>query len=117
MLTGESCVARRSIAVPSLPMHTHGHACAPARSVTPTGQKRPRTVCHHRYPGPDRKRGPAMHDDPTLPDSPPGDVLGDLRWHWGEAYEITGSYWQWRAVRRDNGCALTADSADGLHDL
>lgn len=42
--------------------------------------------------------------------------LAGLRWHWGDAYEIT---WAgvFRAVRRDNGSVLTARSAEELRML
>jgi len=42
--------------------------------------------------------------------------LADLRWHWDGAYEIN---WAgvFRAVRRDNGLALQAGSADELRTL
>lgn len=42
--------------------------------------------------------------------------LVDLRWHWGDAYEINwcGAF---RGVRRDNGLALKAASADELRVL
>lgn len=34
-----------------------------------------------------------------------------LRWHWGDAYEITRVHGMFRAVRRDNGAAVCAPSA------
>ena len=40
--------------------------------------------------------------------------LGSLRWHWGTAYEISGIIGVWRAERRDNGRALTADDPEKL---
>ncbi len=40
--------------------------------------------------------------------------LEGLRWHWGEAYEITRTFGMYRAVRRDNGAAVTARSAAKL---
>jgi hypothetical protein len=45
-----------------------------------------------------------------------GMQLGDLRWHWGDAYEITwaGAF---VAVRRDNGLVLQTESADELRAL
>ena len=45
-----------------------------------------------------------------------GMQLADLRWHWGDAYEINWSG-AFRGVRRDNGLALVAASADGLRAL
>jgi len=45
-----------------------------------------------------------------------GMQLADLRWHWGDAYEITWAS-EFRAVRRDNGLALQAESADELRTL
>ena len=41
--------------------------------------------------------------------------LADLRWHWGDAYEINwaGTF---RGVRRDNGLPLEAASAEELRD-
>ena len=45
-----------------------------------------------------------------------GMQLADLRWHWGDAYEITWTG-EFRAVRRDNGLALQAESADELRTL
>ena len=40
--------------------------------------------------------------------------LGDLRWHWGSAYVITGIIGAWRAERRDDGRVLTADDPEKL---
>jgi hypothetical protein len=42
--------------------------------------------------------------------------LADLRWHWGDAYEINwaGAF---RGARRDNGLELVAESADELRAL
>lgn len=37
--------------------------------------------------------------------------LEHLRWHWGEAYEITRTLGMFRAVRRDNGAAVAAPTA------
>jgi len=37
--------------------------------------------------------------------------LADLRYHWGAAYEITQAGGTFRACRRDDGTALTADAA------
>jgi hypothetical protein len=45
-----------------------------------------------------------------------GMQLADLGWHWGDAYEITWAG-EFRAVRRDNGLALQAESADKLRTL
>lgn len=45
-----------------------------------------------------------------------GMQLADLRWHWGDAYEINWAG-EVRAVRRDNGLALVAASADELRTL
>ena len=45
-----------------------------------------------------------------------GMQLADLRWHWGDAYEITWAG-EFRAVRRDNGLALRAESVDELRTL
>ena len=42
--------------------------------------------------------------------------LADLRWHWGDAYEITWAG-EFRAVRRDNCLVLQAASADELRTL
>ena len=42
--------------------------------------------------------------------------LADLRWHWGDAYEITWTG-EFRAVRRDNGLALETAWADELRTL
>lgn len=41
-------------------------------------------------------------------------LLGDLRWHWGGAYVITGIIGAWRAERRDDGRVLTADDPEKL---
>ena len=45
--------------------------------------------------------------------------LGELRFHWGEAYII--EYFRgpdlWLAQRRDNGTTLKAATAARLHDL
>lgn len=40
--------------------------------------------------------------------------LAELRHHWGDPYEISGITGHWRAVRRDDGTALTAGSSEGL---
>lgn len=38
-----------------------------------------------------------------------------LQWHWGTAYEVTADErGGWRAVRRDDGVPLDAESADEL---
>jgi hypothetical protein len=44
-------------------------------------------------------------------------ALADLRWHWGEAYEITEACGVWRAVRLDNQRAVVATEAEELRDL
>ena len=44
-------------------------------------------------------------------------ALADLRWNWGEAYEITEAIGVWRAVRLDNQRTLVASDAGELHDL
>lgn len=40
--------------------------------------------------------------------------LGDLRWHWGAAYVISGIIGTWRAERRDDGRTVTADDPEKL---
>lgn len=45
-----------------------------------------------------------------------GVQLADLRWHWGDAYQINWAG-EFRAVRRDNGLALQAAWADELRTL
>jgi hypothetical protein len=40
--------------------------------------------------------------------------LACLRWHWGEAYEITRVLGVFRAVRRDDGAAVCAPTAKTL---
>jgi len=45
-----------------------------------------------------------------------GMQLADLRWHWGDAYEITWAG-EFLGVRRDNGLALQAESAEELRAL
>jgi hypothetical protein len=45
--------------------------------------------------------------------SEPG-ALADLRHHWGEAYEINYRLGQYRAVRKDDGSMVRADSAGEL---
>lgn len=40
--------------------------------------------------------------------------LGDLCWHWGGAYVITGIIGAWRAERRDDGRVLTANDPEKL---
>jgi hypothetical protein len=42
--------------------------------------------------------------------------LADLRWNWGDPYEISGIMGHWRAVRRDDGTTLTAGSSEGLRE-
>ena len=44
-------------------------------------------------------------------------ALADLRWHWGEAYEITEALGVWRAVRLDNQVALVAGDPEELRAL
>jgi hypothetical protein len=44
-------------------------------------------------------------------------ALDDLKWHWGDAYEITEALGVWRAVRRDNQVSLIARGPDELHNL
>jgi hypothetical protein len=39
-----------------------------------------------------------------------GVVFRNLQWHWGGAYQITGSAEHWLARRRDNGRLVTAQS-------
>ena len=41
--------------------------------------------------------------------------LADLRWHWGDAYEINWSG-AFRAVRRDNGLVLDGRFGGGAAD-
>ena len=43
-----------------------------------------------------------------------GSELDSLRFHWGAAYEIGYRLGQYRAVRRDDGSVVRADSADEL---
>jgi hypothetical protein len=42
------------------------------------------------------------------------DDLADIRWHWGDAYEITWEHGMFRAVRRDDGSAGIALTAELL---
>jgi hypothetical protein len=42
------------------------------------------------------------------------DDLTALRWRWGEAYEITVTSGIFRAVRRDDGSAANATTAERL---
>jgi hypothetical protein len=42
------------------------------------------------------------------------DDLAVLRWHWGEAYEITMRGGIYRAARRDDGAVVTAPTAERL---
>jgi len=44
-------------------------------------------------------------------------ALADLRWHWGEAYEISEALGVWRAVRLDNGLTLVAIDPEELRAL
>lgn len=45
------------------------------------------------------------------------DPLDELRWHWGDAYEIERADDGWRARRRDGlGGWMTAPSAEELRD-
>lgn len=44
-------------------------------------------------------------------------ALADLRWNWGDAYEITEAVGVWRAVRLDNQRTLVASDAGELRDL
>jgi hypothetical protein len=44
-------------------------------------------------------------------------ALADLRWHWGDAYEISEASGAWRAVRLDNGVTLVASDPGELRDL
>lgn len=44
------------------------------------------------------------------------DALEDLRWHWGEAYQISAHGRQWEARRRDTSALLTASAPDSLRD-
>lgn len=44
------------------------------------------------------------------------DALEELRWHWGDAYEIETGNGEWRARRRDGLDGwMTEGSADELH--
>jgi hypothetical protein len=45
------------------------------------------------------------------------EALAALRWHWGDAYELTEALGVWRAVRLDNWRALVATDAEKLRDL
>lgn len=40
--------------------------------------------------------------------------LAGLAWHWGSAYEISYERGQYRAVRRDDGSVVRADTAGEL---
>jgi hypothetical protein len=63
--------------------------------------------------------GRPLYVDLKLPAGPAAEIravlLADLRWHWGEAYEIT---WRdpaaFRAVRRDTGAAVETPIAGVL---
>jgi hypothetical protein len=43
--------------------------------------------------------------------------LCELRWHWGDAYRITGTSGHWKAERRDDGRAVTADDLEKLRQV
>jgi hypothetical protein len=43
--------------------------------------------------------------------------LGDLRWHWGDAYIINGTVRTWLAERRDNRRVLRADDPAKLRQV
>src|SRR5215472_4134284 len=43
-------------------------------------------------------------------------VLGHLRWHWGDAYEIGVAGGLWYAVRRDGRGKLEEGTSEGLRD-
>ena len=43
--------------------------------------------------------------------------LGDLRWHWGEAYQIDNRGLAWVARRRDDNTPLHADSSEELRAM
>jgi hypothetical protein len=45
------------------------------------------------------------------------ETLGDLQWHWGSAYLITGAAGHWIAQRRDNGRTLTASGPGELRQM
>lgn len=42
-------------------------------------------------------------------------ALDNLRWNWGEAYQIDNRGFAWVAHRRDDQTALHADSPEELH--
>ena len=46
-----------------------------------------------------------------------GHQLTDLRWHWGEAYDISWSGGLFRAARRDDGAAVSAATFNEMHRL
>ena len=46
-----------------------------------------------------------------------GHQLAELRWHWGEAYEITWRNGAFRAIRRDNHAAVSAAEFARIHQL
>jgi len=50
----------------------------------------------------------------TWGDEPCDGDLADLRWHWGDAYDITVQNGMLRAARRDDGAAVTATTAERL---
>lgn len=43
--------------------------------------------------------------------------LNNLRYHWGEAYEISWGSGVWRAVRMDNRVSLVATAPEELREL
>jgi hypothetical protein len=45
-----------------------------------------------------------------------GRQIADLRWHWGEAYEIGWADGTFTAERRDDGLELTAPTAEKLYE-
>jgi hypothetical protein len=45
-----------------------------------------------------------------------GAQLADLRWHWGEAYDITWAG-RFRATRLDDGTVLEAGTAEQLREM
>lgn len=53
---------------------------------------------------------PAQRDGGAYPQA----ELENLRWHWGEAFDITRTLGMFRAVRRDDGAAVCAPTADRL---
>jgi hypothetical protein len=59
---------------------------------------------------------PGMHA-PLLAHNSPAEALDYLRWHWGEAYEVTRLGPRWTARRRDTGKLLRATDPDELLSL